>query len=183
VKKNVLKGMPPAAHYGELSAEDLLGIAKEMQKFLRLPSTKEHLYHNFRGDDGKLVPPLLRLFGSTVKGTSRRGSDLDLGYAHINHNFVNGGERVGVQVPGLSQTIAAYLAKHHPQLELNAGGKPHFVGTVDDILTALEPFMIEIKPDSIELLVYPREIEARKLPLRKGPAVYQAPPPVRYRLD
>ncbi|RZA06944.1 MAG: hypothetical protein EOP11_09055 [Proteobacteria bacterium] len=183
VKARVLKKLPAASHYGELSAQDLLGIAKEMQRFLRLPSTKEHLYHNYRGEDGKLVPPLIRLFGSTVKGTSRRGSDLDLGYANINHNFVNGGERLGVHVPGLSQTIAAHLAKHHPQLELNASGKPHFVGTVDDILTALEPFMIEVKPDSIELLVYPREIEAKKLPLRKGPAVYQAPPPVRFPLD
>lgn len=171
-----------AAGYGRLAARDLLGIAEQIQKYLHDPLVKKHLYMNFRDDNGFVRPPRVRIFGSTVKGTGKLGSDLDLGYAEIQHHFVNGGERMGEKVPGLADALTNYLKVARPDLDLNFTGNAHFMGSVDEILTALEPFMIEISPDKIELLVYPRQIEARIVPFRGKKPIYQAPAPTRYLL-
>jgi predicted nucleotidyltransferase len=185
VKGLVFSGAGAPAQYGNLSAEDLLGVATEIQKFLKLPTTKEQLYQGIWDENRKLLPPRVRIFGSTVKGTAKPGSDLDLGYFNLeNHpgfGFVNGGERRGVQVPGLAPLVEKFMEKRRPGMNLNAGGLPHTIRMVDENLTALEPFMIEVTPDAVELLVFRREIEANKI-FPRAPAIYQAPAPTRYRL-
>ena len=178
MRREVLKNMPDGGgSYGRLSAKDIRGIAKRIQEYLNAPKSK--IFIDNVMDDGEVLKPRVRLFGSTIKGLNKNGSDLDMGTEFIRHEF-----NLGVDgFPGLAPALEKYMADHHPGVKLNFRGDPHTIHQVDSILTPLEPFMVEISPDSVDLLVYSRNVNVDMNAPVSHRASLKTDAPERYSLD
>ena len=150
INRNIVKNMAENTnHYGVINSNDVLALAKGVQKFLQAPAVVEAL----KGLNLDPQKTRVLFFGGIVKGLGRDGSDLDvlmdgLPEEFYHHEFKNIGSLEGV--------LKKIAEKRLPNVKLNLAEDAHGFFRFDNVIP-LDPFYIETTPVAINLLsIYPR---------------------------